>query len=56
MSLMADQTQCLVCGSLVDSQSAPSATYHDQTYRFCSEGCHDQFVADPGSFVADSGS
>jgi YHS domain-containing protein len=55
MTLM-DQATCPVCGMAVDQQNAPSATYDDQTYYFCSEGCRDQFLADPGSFVGNTGS
>jgi YHS domain-containing protein len=47
----AEPMLCPVCGTMVDSPDAPSATYGEETYHFCSEGCRDQFVADPGSFV-----
>jgi xanthine dehydrogenase accessory factor len=40
----------------VDPQTAPSASYDDQTYYFCSEGCRDQFVNDPASIVGNTGS
>lgn len=53
---MADPTQCPVCGAPVDPQSAPSASYDDQTYYFDSQRCHDQFVEDPASFVGNTGS
>lgn len=53
---MPEQTQCPVCGMQVDQQTAPSAAYDDQTYYFCSEGCRDQFVADPGNYVGNTGS
>ena len=36
-----------VCGMKVDPASALSADYRGQTYFFCSEFCHDTFVADP---------
>lgn len=49
--------QCPVCGMAVDSESAPASATHDaQTYYFCSEGCRDQFLADPGSYVGNTGS
>lgn len=50
-----DQTTCPVCGMAVTQQDAPSASYDDQTYYFCSEGCRDQFEADPASFVGNTG-
>lgn len=53
---MEAQTQCPVCGMPVDPQIAPSATYDEQTYHFCSEGCREQFVNDPASFVGNTGS
>ena len=37
-----------VCGMSVSPETAKfSAQYHDRTYHFCSERCHDRFVADP---------
>ncbi len=48
--------ECPVCGMTVDPQTAPSATHDAQTYYFCSEGCRDQFVADPGRYVGNTGS
>lgn len=45
-------TQCPVCGAPVDPRTAPSASYRDEAYHFCSEGCRDQFLANPSAFVA----
>ena len=50
-------TTCPVCGMEIEQDKAPaSATYDDQTYFFCSTGCHDAFVADPGRYVGNTGS
>ena len=43
--------QCPVCGQPVDAQQSPTASYDGQTYQFCSQGCRDQFQADPQSYV-----
>ena len=44
-----------VCGMRVDPTTAKfSALHHDQTYFFCSERCHHNFVADPGKYLAPS--
>jgi P-type Cu+ transporter len=50
------QTTCPVCGMSVDEQTSLSASYDDQTYYFSSAGCRDQFIADPGSYVGNTGS
>lgn len=50
-------TTCPVCGMEIEQDKAPaSAPYDDQTYYFCSTGCHDAFVADPGRYVGNTGS
>ncbi len=54
--MAANATQCPVCGMSVDPEDAPSASYDDQTYYFCSEGCRDAFVGDPASYVGNTGS
>lgn len=54
--MASSQTECPVCGMAVDPQSAPTATHDAQTYYFCSTGCRDAFVADPGSYVGNTGS
>jgi P-type Cu+ transporter len=41
-----------VCGMRVDTEDAPAtAEYDGKTYYFCSQACHDRFVADPASFA-----
>lgn len=41
----------------LDQNTAPATTtYDDQTYFFCSEGCRDAFVEDPGRYVGNTGS
>jgi Cu+-exporting ATPase len=42
-----------VCGMEIDpATAAASEEYEGTTYYFCSQGCHDQFVAEPRRFVA----
>jgi Cu+-exporting ATPase len=41
-----------VCGMRIDSDDAVATAEHGgTTYHFCSEACHDAFVADPASFI-----
>lgn len=41
-----------VCGMRIDSDDAVDYAEHDgTTYYFCSQVCHDAFVADPDSYV-----
>lgn len=41
-----------VCGMRLDPDDAAATAEHDgRTYSFCSQTCHDAFVADPTSFV-----
>jgi P-type Cu+ transporter len=41
-----------VCGMRVDTDDAASmAEYEGKTFYFCSQACHDAFVADPISYV-----
>jgi YHS domain-containing protein len=54
--MAAEQLTCPVCGMPVDRATAPTATHDAQTYYFCSTGCRDAFVADPGSYVGNTGS
>ncbi len=43
----------VVCGMQVETSHAPARARHaGQTYYFCSDGCHDRFVADPARFTA----
>lgn len=50
------EVTCPVCKMPVDPGSAPVATHDAQTYYFCSESCRDAFIADPGSYVGNTGS
>ena len=41
-----------VCGMEIDSAAAAaSEEYGGKTYYFCSEGCHQQFVAAPAQYA-----
>jgi len=41
-----------VCGMRIDSDDAVAAAEQGgTTYHFCSQACHDAFVADPASFI-----
>jgi YHS domain-containing protein len=41
-----------VCGMRIDSDDAVATVEHGGTsYHFCSQACHDAFVADPASFI-----
>lgn len=43
----------VVCGMQVEMAHAPaSASFHGETYFFCSDHCHDRFVADAEKFVS----
>lgn len=51
------KVDCPVCGAPVDPETAIATAVHDaQTYHFSSTGCRDAFVADPGSYVGNTGS
>ena len=42
-----------VCGMMIDPDDAVASAEHDgETYYFCSEACHDTFVADPAAYVS----
>jgi Cu+-exporting ATPase len=42
-----------VCGMDIDpTTAAANAEYGGTTYYFCSQGCHDRFVAEPERFAA----
>jgi YHS domain-containing protein len=42
-----------VCGMRIDTDDAVATAEHEgQTYYFCSQACHDAFVADPASYLA----
>ncbi len=41
-----------VCGrELKRADAAAAVDHHGMVYYFCSQACHDQFVADPSLFV-----
>ena len=41
-----------VCGMNVNPERAAASHEHEgQTYYFCSQACHDSFVADPGKYL-----
>ena len=41
-----------VCGMKIDEDDAVATADHEGvTYYFCSQVCHDAFVADPAAFV-----
>jgi Cu+-exporting ATPase len=41
-----------VCGMIVKLDAGkPSHTYEGESYHFCSQGCHDKFVADPEQYL-----
>jgi len=42
-----------VCGMNVPTnEGKPSREYNGKTWHFCSQGCHDKFVADPTAFLS----
>jgi YHS domain-containing protein len=42
-----------VCGMRIESEEAAGTMdYEGKTYYFCSQTCHDAFVADPSSYAA----
>jgi P-type Cu+ transporter len=42
-----------VCGMSIDSEeAAATAEYRGTTYYFCSQTCHDAFVANPSEYAA----
>lgn len=41
-----------VCGMRVDRDTSTSYVHHGRTYYFCSPGCYESFVSDPGPFAA----
>lgn len=45
---MADMVTDPVCGMQIRAEGAAAREEHDgQTFYFCSQACHDTFVADP---------
>lgn len=54
---MENIVECPVCGMEFPQSRAGATAVHDaQTYYFCSAGCRDAFVANPGRYVANTGS
>lgn len=48
---------CPVCGmEFPQSQAGATAVHDAQTYYFCSTGCREAFLADPGRYVGNTGS
>ena len=42
-----------VCGMRIESEDAAGTAEHDgRTYFFCSQACHDAFVAAPASYAS----
>ena len=41
-----------VCSMMVESEDAVSAEHDGKTYYFCSQGCHDSFMAEPEKYAA----
>jgi Cu+-exporting ATPase len=42
-----------VCGMRIESEEAAGTfDYEGKTYFFCSQTCHDAFVADPNTYVS----
>lgn len=48
----ADDAACAVCGMAVSPTASLRTTYKNTIYRFCSDGCKNQFEAAPAEFVA----
>lgn len=48
---MADTVKDPVCGMEIRREDAVATEEHEgRTFHFCSQGCHDTFVADPHSY------
>jgi len=44
----------VVCEMEIDADTAAASTEHEgQTYWFCSQSCHDKFVSDPATYIAE---
>jgi Cu+-exporting ATPase len=41
-----------VCGMTVSDDAPITAEHEGETYRFCMDGCRQQFVANPQQFLA----
>ena len=50
---VSDGVKDLVCGMAVDpAQSKHKAEYEGKTFHFCSNGCREKFIADPGRYLS----
>ena len=45
----------VVCGMMVDPQTAEKSEHKGQTYYFCSKGCKAQFDKNPEKYIAAQG-
>ena len=43
-----------VCGMVVNTSSANTATFEGKTYRFCSDSCRKKFAASPAAYAANA--
>ncbi|MDF1488610.1 YHS domain-containing protein [Tessaracoccus caeni] len=50
---MSAENQCPVCAMEVNPHLALSEPYDGQSYYFCSEGCREQFLKDPKTYVGE---
>ena len=42
-----------ICGMTVDTAAGKPSHIHDgEVFHFCSQGCHDKFVADPEHYIS----
>ena len=49
---MPEMVEDPVCGMRIDpDDAAATAEYEGKLYYFCSETCHNAFVANPGNYV-----
>jgi Cu+-exporting ATPase len=49
---VADRVLDPVCGMMVDPDRAAGRVEHNgTTYYFCSKGCLDDFIEDPGAYL-----
>ena len=54
---MMDETALMdpVCSMKVTEESEWTAEYEGATFYFCSEGCRDSFIAEPGKYLEAKG-
>ncbi len=51
---MTDQVRDVVCGMMIDPETASASTLQDgKTYYFCCGGCKRAFERNPESYVSD---